>query len=57
MPPQIPAFTSGIVLLLSIWGAKRNGGVTDPTKEMEDVHKCMAVLQAAETRYVVGSIA
>ena len=56
MPPQIPAFTAGIVLLLNIWGAKRNGGATDPAKEMEDVHKCMAVLQAAEARCVVGSI-
>jgi hypothetical protein len=48
---QLPAFTAGIVLLLSIWGAKRTGGVPDPAKEMEDVHKCMAVLQAAEERW------
>ena len=51
-PPQLPAFTAGIVLLLNIWGAKRAGGMTDPAREMEDVHKCMAVLQAAEGRYV-----
>ena len=50
--PQLPAFTAGIVLLLSIWGAKRSGSVTDPAREMEDVHKCMAVLQAAEGRCV-----
>ena len=50
--PQLPAFTAGIVLLLNIWGAKRSGGVTDPAKEMEDVHKCMAVLRAAEGRCV-----
>ena len=56
LPPQLPAFTAGIVLLLSIWGAKRTGGVPDPAKEMEDVHKCMAVLQAAEVRCVAGSI-
>ncbi|KAH9173662.1 fungal-specific transcription factor domain-containing protein [Lactarius sanguifluus] len=48
---QIPAFTAGIVLLLNIWGAKRTGGVSDPVKEMEDVHKCMAVLQVAEARW------
>ncbi|KAF8268480.1 fungal-specific transcription factor domain-containing protein [Lactarius quietus] len=48
---QLPAFTAGIVLLLSIWGAKRTGGMPDPAKEMEDVHKCMAVLQAAEVRW------
>ena len=57
MPKQIPAFTAGIVLLLSIWGDKRNGGAPDPAKEMEDVHKCMAVLQAAEGRCVANSIA
>ncbi|KAH9025471.1 hypothetical protein EDB85DRAFT_2149808 [Lactarius pseudohatsudake] len=39
------------VLLLNIWGAKRTGGVPDPVKEMEDVHKCMAVLQVAEARW------
>lgn len=49
---QLPAFTAGIVLLLSIWGAKRSGSVTDPVREMEDVHKCMAVLQSAEGRCV-----
>ncbi|KAI9511917.1 fungal-specific transcription factor domain-containing protein [Russula earlei] len=48
---QLPAFTAGIVLLLNIWGAKRSGNVTDPAREMEDVHKCMAVLQAAEGRW------
>ena len=57
MAPQVPAFTAGIVLLLSIWGAKRTGGVPEPGKEMEDVHKCMAVLQAAEVRCVASSIA
>ena len=50
--PQLPAFTAGIVLLLNIWGAKRSGGISDPAKEMEDVHKCMAVLRAAEGRCV-----
>jgi hypothetical protein len=50
---QLPAFTAGIVLLLNIWGAKRSGGVTEPAKEMEDVHKCMAVLRAAEGRCVL----
>lgn len=38
--------------MLNIWGAKRSGGIVDPGKEMEDVHKCMAVLRAAEGRCV-----
>ncbi|KAI0298023.1 fungal-specific transcription factor domain-containing protein [Multifurca ochricompacta] len=53
----LPAFTAGIVLLLNIWGAKRSGGVADPAREMEDVHKCMAVLQVAEVRDVLYELA
>ncbi|KAI0248863.1 fungal-specific transcription factor domain-containing protein [Lactifluus subvellereus] len=48
---QLPAFTAAIVLLLNIWGAKRSGSIPDPAREMEDVHKCMAVLQVAEGRW------
>lgn len=48
---QLPAFTAGIVLLLNIWSAKRAGGMANPAREMEDVHRCMAVLQAAEGRW------
>ncbi|PPQ77624.1 hypothetical protein CVT25_011235 [Psilocybe cyanescens] len=44
-------FTSGVVLLLSIWGGKRSGLSTDPNKEMEDVHKCMEVLRSSEDRW------
>ena len=49
---KLPAFTAGIVLLLSIWGVKRSGVSIDPAKEMEDVYKCMQVLKDAETRCV-----
>ncbi|KAG1729861.1 fungal-specific transcription factor domain-containing protein [Suillus paluster] len=48
---QMPAFTAGIVLLLNIWGGKRSGLYTDPTKEMADVHKCMSVLKVCEKRW------
>ena len=41
-------FTSGIVLLLNIWGGKRSGLTTDPAKEMEDVYKCMKMLKVLE---------
>ena len=44
-------FTSGIVLLLSIWGGKRSGLSIDPNKEMLDVHKCMKSLKASEHRW------
>jgi len=44
-------FTSGIVLLLSIWGGKKSGLGMDPCKEMKDVHKCMIVLKGCEERW------
>ncbi|KXN82670.1 Transcriptional activator protein acu-15 [Leucoagaricus sp. SymC.cos] len=48
---QMAVFTAGIVLLLSIWGGKKSGLSTDPSKEMADVHKCMAVLKGCEARW------
>lgn len=45
------SFTSGIVLLLSIWGGKRSGLTIDPNKEMADVHKCMQMLKISESRW------
>ena len=46
-------FTSGIVLLLNIWGGKRSGLATDPVKEMADVHKYMKMLRTLEPRCVI----
>ncbi|KAG6901652.1 hypothetical protein C0995_009543 [Termitomyces sp. Mi166 len=53
-PPhiQIAMFTSGVVLLLSIWNSKRLGVSMDSSKEMEDVHKCMQALRLCETRWI-----
>ena len=48
-------FTSGVVLLLNIWGMQ-NGLSIDPVKEMSEVHKCMQILKACETRYSVDRI-
>ncbi|RDB28769.1 Activator of stress genes 1 [Hypsizygus marmoreus] len=52
-PPQvqIAIFTSGIVLLLSLWGGKRSGLATDTSREMADVQKCMQALKGCETRW------
>ena len=47
-------FSSGIVLLLNIWGAKRSGSVADPVKEMVEVHKCMNMLKKLEPRWAVS---
>ena len=49
---QMHAFIAGIVLLLNIWGGKKSGLSTDPSKEMADVHKCMGLLKSLQRRYV-----
>lgn len=48
----MPIFTSGLVLLLSLWGGNRLGTSIDRSKSMEDVHKCMHWIKRLETRYV-----
>lgn len=45
------AFTSGLVLLLNIWGMRKPGNtMVDPAAPMQDVHKCMQFLRTAEHR-------
>lgn len=45
------AFTSALVLIFSIWGARRNGMAIDTTKDMERICQCMEILKDAEPRY------
>ncbi|KAF9020649.1 hypothetical protein BDZ89DRAFT_1138498 [Hymenopellis radicata] len=47
----MPIFTSGLVLLLSLWGGNRSGTSIDRSKGMEDVHKCMNWIKRLETRW------
>lgn len=46
------AFTSGLVLLLNIWGMRKQGqcNTGDTGTPMHDVHMCMQFLKAAENR-------
>jgi hypothetical protein len=44
------AFSSSLVLLLSIFGAKRNGAAIDTSKDMEHVYKCMQSIKESEAR-------
>ncbi|KAK0203119.1 fungal-specific transcription factor domain-containing protein [Desarmillaria ectypa] len=44
-------YQSAVVLLLHVWSGKRLGLSTNPVRDMEDVHKCMAVLSTYEARY------
>ena len=44
------AFSSGIVLLLNIWGVKKVGVRANPALHMQDVFKCMRYLEAYANR-------
>ncbi|CAE6426439.1 unnamed protein product [Rhizoctonia solani] len=48
---MVAAFTSGIVLLINVWGQKKSGGTADPNGQIKDVHKCMDVLRNSEHRW------
>ena len=48
---MVAAFTSGIVLLINVWGQKKSGGTADPNGQIKDVHKCMDVLKSNEQRW------
>ncbi|KAJ7641053.1 fungal-specific transcription factor domain-containing protein [Roridomyces roridus] len=50
---QTPLFTSGIVLLLNIWGSGTTGTgrVKAAERDLEDVHRCMAVLDAQRQQW------
>ncbi|KZT53528.1 hypothetical protein CALCODRAFT_50026 [Calocera cornea HHB12733] len=44
----VAAFTSGIVLLINVWGGQKTGMKLDPTSQLQDTHNCMQVLKMAE---------
>ncbi|KAJ6481207.1 fungal-specific transcription factor domain-containing protein [Mycena vitilis] len=44
-------FTSGIILLLNVWSARRSGLVSDSSGQLAHVHKCMEVLRLCENRW------
>ncbi|VDC04186.1 unnamed protein product [Peniophora sp. CBMAI 1063] len=47
----MPAFMSGVVLLLAIWDAKSSGLALNPVKEIEYVQVCLQILQTAKDRW------
>ncbi|KAF8658322.1 hypothetical protein AX16_002090 [Volvariella volvacea WC 439] len=51
---QVTAFTSGVVLLLSIWTGKRHGCASYPTREFQDVQKCLDILKECERRWAIA---
>jgi hypothetical protein len=50
----LPTFVTGVILLLSLWGAKRTGTSSDPAREIQDVYKCAKLLDMAESRWTVA---
>lgn len=50
---QLAIFTSALVLLLNIWGAKRSGLKFDIAKEVKEVHACLEMLKQEEDRHVL----
>ncbi|KAJ7673839.1 fungal-specific transcription factor domain-containing protein [Mycena polygramma] len=54
---NLPAvFTAGIILLLNVWSGKRTGLVSDPNREMANVHKCMEVMRLCEHRWQISGM-
>lgn len=51
----MPAFMSGVVLLLAIWDAKSSGMVLNPSKEIEQVEDCLHILETARERWHFAS--
>lgn len=43
-------FSAAVVLLMNVWGGRRQGLSTNPGKEMKDVYRCMNVLRTYEKR-------
>ncbi len=48
------AFTSGIMLLISIWGIKKARLTIDITGHVQDLHKCIAALRTSEKRWHIA---
>lgn len=48
---QVAMFTSGLVILLNIWGGKQLGVTFEQSKQVEAVHNCINVLRVFEHRW------
>ncbi|GJE89783.1 Zn(II)2Cys6 transcription factor [Phanerochaete sordida] len=44
-------FSSGIVLLMNIWGSKQSSVAINPAKELGEVHRTMEILKSLEGRW------
>ncbi|KAJ7352000.1 fungal-specific transcription factor domain-containing protein [Mycena albidolilacea] len=51
-----PVFASGVVLLLNVWSGKRTGLAPDPSREMENVHKCMEAVRLCEDHWQTAGL-
>uniref|UniRef100_A0A8H7XZE5 Transcription factor domain-containing protein n=1 Tax=Psilocybe cubensis TaxID=181762 RepID=A0A8H7XZE5_PSICU len=46
------AFTSGLVILVGLWGGQSIGYVGDPERDMQTLAKCLNVLKECEKRWI-----
>ncbi|CAA7260649.1 unnamed protein product [Cyclocybe aegerita] len=47
-------FSAAVILLLNIWSGKRSGYAPNPKREMEDVQRCIQILEACEGRWALA---
>jgi hypothetical protein len=47
------AFTSGLIIILNVWGSRKSGLLQNPAKEMANVQICLNVLKECEKSYIV----
>ena len=45
------AFTSGLIIVLNVWGSQKSGLLQNLAKEMANVQICLNVLKEGEKRY------
>ena len=50
---QNSAFTSGLIIVLNVWGGRKSGLLQNVAKEMANVQICLNVLKEGEKRRVL----
>ena len=50
------AFTSGLIIVLNVWGGQKSGLLQNAAKEMANVQICLNVLKEGEKRRVLTDL-
>ncbi|KAG6849642.1 hypothetical protein H0H93_006646 [Arthromyces matolae] len=54
---HITIFTAAVVLMLNIWSGKRSGVAPHPQRELDDVQRCLKLLETCESRDILLELA